>query len=122
MHFDEDKPVFGAYIFQTKNDNPFSGRKKVARYIIEYKKESVARLLFNDKEISIMVEHLMSETNEPNKKWTYIPDGGYDGFTWKENRWVFVENVLSFVPSETAPMPSPIRDKDGVIDESKIKQ
>ena len=122
LSFEEGKPVFGATIFQTRRDNPFTGDLKPARYIIEYKKESVARLSYSDQEKMIMIEHLVSETNEPKKKWTFIPDGGFDGFTWKDNRWIFMENTLSFVPSEKAPMPIPLRDKEGKIDETKLKQ
>ena len=68
------------------------------------------------------MEHLVSESNEPNKKWTLIGDGDYEGFKWKNGKWVHIEKVFSQVtPDGQAPLPNPIRDPAGILDENKLK-
>ena len=70
----------------------------------------------------IIVEHLVSESNEPKKKWTLIGDGDYEGFKWKGGKWVHVEKVFNVVtPDGQAPVPNPVRDPSGNIDEKKLK-
>jgi hypothetical protein len=62
----------------------------------------------------IIMEHLESENNEPTKKWTYIPDGDYEGFKWKNGKWIHVEKVFNQVTEEgKEPIPSPIKDAQG---------
>jgi hypothetical protein len=56
----------------------------------------------------IIVEHLISETNEPNKKWTYVGDGDYEGFKWKGGKWVHIEKIFNQVtPLGQMPVPNP---------------
>jgi hypothetical protein len=70
----------------------------------------------------IIVEHLISESNEPKKKWTYVGDGDYEGFKWKNGKWVHVEKIFDQVtPLGQAPVPNPVRDASGNMDESKLK-
>jgi hypothetical protein len=38
------------------------------------------------------VDHLISETDEPEKKFTYVPDGDYEAFRWQNGQWVHVDN------------------------------
>ena len=53
--------------------------------------------------------HLVSESNEPKKKWTLVGDGDYEGFKWKNGKWVHVEKVFTMVtPDGQAPVPSPL--------------
>jgi hypothetical protein len=120
LHFNNGEPVFGGSFFSDEKANGFSRWK--SRYIMEYKKEAGPRLNY-DKELDmIIVEHLVSESNEPNKKWTLIGDGDYEGFVWKGNKWMHIEKVFNVVtPDGQAPVPNPIRDASGILDESKLK-
>ena len=34
--------------------------------------------------------------NQPDKKFTYIPDGDYEGFKWKNGRWVHIDKVFTY--------------------------
>ena len=71
----------------------------------------------------IIYEHLISETGEPNKKYTYIPDGDYEGLKWKDGKWVHIQKVFDQkTPEGHEPVPDPIRDAKGNIDYSKLNQ
>jgi outer membrane lipoprotein-sorting protein len=120
LHFNNGEPIFGGSYFSAEKADGFS--KWQSRYIMEYKKEAGPRLNY-DKELDmIVVEHLISESKEPNKKWTLVGDGDYEGFVWKGNKWMHVEKVFNVVtPDGQAPVPNPIRDPSGNIDESKLK-
>jgi hypothetical protein len=88
------KPVFGGPFFSFEED---SVKKPMqTRFWIEYKKEGNARLQFDQEMDMIIYDHLISENNEPDKKYTYIPDGDYEGFKWKNGRWVHVDKVFNF--------------------------
>jgi hypothetical protein len=41
---------------------------------------------------------------------SYVPDGTYEGFVWKNNYWNWVENVFTFGINENdnPPIPVPI--------------
>jgi hypothetical protein len=120
LTFSNDEPVFGNRIFSFEEDSVFKSAR--SRYVMEFKKGAGARLAY-DKELDmIIVEHLVSETNEPQKKWTYIPDGDYEAFKWKSGKWIHVEKVFNYVtPEGEAPMPSPVRGDNGDVDDSKLK-
>ena len=93
LNFINDEPVFGGRYFSYENDGVFKSAR--SRYIMEYKKEAGPRLNY-DKELDmIIVEHLVSESNQPNKKWTLIGDGDYEGFKWMNGKWVHVEKVFN---------------------------
>ena len=69
-----------------------------------------------------MLLPIVSESSEPNKKWTLVGDGDYEGFKWQSSKWVHIEKVFNVVtPDGQAPVPSPIRDQSGNIDEKKLK-
>ena len=120
LSFVNDEPVFGGRYFSYEDDAVF--KTSQSRYIMEYKKEAGPRLNY-DKELDIIVvEHLVSESNEPKKKWTLIGDGDYEGFKWKNGKWVHVEKIFNLVtPDGQAPVPNPIRDPSGNLDENKLK-
>jgi hypothetical protein len=120
LNFMNDEPIFGGRYFSYEEDSLFKSSQ--SRFILEYKKEAGPRLTY-DKELDmIVVEHLVSESKEPNKKWTLIGDGDYEGFKWKNGKWVHVEKIFNLVtPDGQAPVPNPIRDPSGIINENKLK-
>ena len=120
LNFLNDEPTFGGRYFSYEDDAVF--KTSQSRFILEYKKEAGPRLTY-DKDLDlIIVEHLVSESNEPKKKWTLIGDGDYEGFKWKGGKWVHVEKVFNVVtPDGQAPVPNPIRDPSGNLDENKLK-
>ncbi|MBL7702104.1 MAG: hypothetical protein JNM14_07625 [Ferruginibacter sp.] len=120
LNFINDQPLFGGRYFSYEDDAVFKSAQ--SRYIMEYKKGAGPRLNY-DKELDmIIVEHLVSENNQPAKKWTLVGDGDYEGFKWKNGKWVHVEKVFDLVtPDGQAPVPVPLRDPAGNLDEKKLK-
>ena len=120
LNFLNDEPTFGGRYFSYEEDSVF--KTSQSRYILEYKKEAGPRLTYDKDLDMIIVEHLVSESNEPKKKWTLVGDGDYEGFKWKGGKWVHVEKVFNVVtPDGQAPVPNPVRDPSGNIDEKKLK-
>ena len=120
LNFLNDEPTFGGRYFSYEEDTLF--KTSQSRYIMEYKKEAGPRLTYDKDLDMIIVEHLVSESNEPKKKWTLVGDGDYEGFKWKGGKWVHVEKVFNVVtPDGQAPVPNPVRDPSGNIDEKKLK-
>ena len=120
LSFSNDEPVFGGRYFSFIEDTVFKSAS--SRYVMEYKKAAGARLAYDQDLQMIIVEHLVSETGEEKKKYTFIPDGDYEGFKWKNGQWVHVEKVFHQVTAEgKAPMPSPVKDAMGNTEEDKLK-
>ncbi len=120
VHFNNDEPIFGGRYFSFEEDSVF--KTSIGRYIMEYKKEYGPKLNYDAEMDMIVVEHLVSESNEPKKKWTLVGDGDYEGFKWKNGKWVHVEKIFNQVtPEGQEPVPSPIRDAKGNIDDTKLK-
>lgn len=121
LTFQNGEPIFGGSFFSFQDNG--TNQTSLARYIMEYKKNAGPRLTFDGDLDMIIYEHLISETGEPNKKYTYIPDGDYEGLKWKDGKWVHIQKVFSqMTPEGKEPVPNPIRDAKGNIDESKLSQ
>lgn len=121
LSFQNDEPMFGGRFFSYDEDAVFKSSN--SRYLMEYKKTAGARLTFDEDLDMIILEHLVSETGEPLKKWTYIPDGDYEGFKWKNGRWVHVEKVFNQITElGKEPVPVPVKDAQGNIIEENLKQ
>lgn len=115
------EPVFGGPIISFKEDTV--KRPVQSRFAIEYKKE--ANTVFNyDPNLDMIVfDHLISETDEPEKKETYIPDGSYEGFKWKNGQWVHVDKVFDFALTDGQfPVDATIRDDKGNINEQALEE
>ncbi len=109
MRFDEKGiPVFGlpaAFSF-AKDSVP---KADVNRFLLEYKKDGRARVQYDEDMDMILFDHLISESNEPNKKATLIPDGDYEGFQWANGQWLHIDKVFNFkLKDGEAPVPEAI--------------
>ena len=118
LTFKNGEPVFGAPLFSFHGSH-----NAIDRYVMEYKKNAGPKLAY-DKDLGLIIyEHLISETGEPKKKYTYIPDGDYEGLEWKDGKWVYIEKIFNQkTPEGQEPVPQPILDANGNIDESKLSQ
>ncbi len=119
LEFVNGQPVFGNKIFVTGNNSNFS--KSMARFILEFKKEASPRLTYDKDLDAIVFDELVSETNEPKKKWTLVADGEYEGFKWKNGKWYYTSNIFGGEPVKKMSIPNPIRDNNGNIDNNKLK-
>jgi hypothetical protein len=112
ISFDDNKePVFGLnHAFSFAEDS--IPQKPQNRFVLEYKKDGRARIQFDEELDMILFDHLISETNEPQKKYTLIPDGDYEGFVWKNGQWVHIDKVFTQkLEDGQAPVPVPFKDK-----------
>ncbi|MEI8053787.1 MAG: hypothetical protein WCH52_08575 [Bacteroidota bacterium] len=120
LHFENEEPIFGGNYFDFRKDSSQSQQR--ARHIMEFKKEAGPRLTFDREMNMIIMEHLVSESNEPKKKWTLVGDGDYEGFKWNGTTWVYIPKVFDNVtPEGKTPMPKPLLDEKGNIDNSNLK-
>ena len=119
LQFVNGKPVFGNKLFVIENSNQY--QKQMARYILEYKKEAAARLTFDEELGAVVFDELSSESDTPNKKWTLVPDGEYNGFVWKNGKWIMTTNLFAGAPPKKYSAEKTIRDAKGTIDETKMK-
>ena len=119
LSFKNAEPFFGGN-FSYEEDSVFKGAN--SRLVLEYKKEAGARLTYDEDLKMIIAEHLQSETNEPNKKWTFIPDGDYEGFAWKNGKWIHKEKVFNQITAEgNEPVPMPLNNNNGNLMLDKLK-
>ena len=88
------EPVFGGNYISFKEDTAKRAVQK--RFGIEYKKDAATTFNYDKEHDMIIFDHLISESNEPERKETYVPDGDYEGFKWKDGQWVHVEKVFNF--------------------------
>lgn len=115
------EPQFGGNFIRIDKDS--TGNKLRHRFNIEYKKD--ANTVFNfDKEMNLIVfDHLISETDEPDRKQTYIPDGSYEGFKWENGKWVHIDKIFNFALEDGQfPQDAKIRDDQGNINEALLEE
>ena len=116
----ENNPVFGGQKFFSFEKDSIK-KKPQHRYAIEYKKEASATVNFDQDMQMIVIDHLISETNEPEYAWTFVPDGDYEGFKWVAGKWQHVDKVYDFKLEDGAfPMPDALKDQEGGSDEQKL--
>lgn len=121
LTFDQqNQPLFGAQQYFHFDQDSLK-RKPQYRFAIEYKKEASTTMNYNEDENMILVDHLISETNEPDLPWTYVPDGDYEGFKWVDGRWQHVDKVFDFkLQDGQAPVPDALKDTEGKSNEQKL--
>ena len=118
---EQNMPVFGGRYFSFEQDSV--RRPSQYRFSIEYKKEAATTVNYDPELNMILVDHLVSESNEPDLLYTYVPDGDYEGFKWTNGRWLHVDKVFNEkLEDGQAPMPNPLRDLKGNNNEEKLKE
>lgn len=92
MTFDAHGVRFGAPIFGVASaSNP---RKRVNRFILEYKKNVQASMNWDSERNVIIFDRLVSLTNDPGRKYTFAPSGGYDGLRWVNETWTYLQDLI----------------------------
>lgn len=111
LHFNtKGEPVFGGPFFSYEQDSiPGPIRH---RFQLEFKKDARVLVNFIPELNMILVDHLVSENNDPDNRWTYIPDGDQEGFVWKNGKWMHIDKVFTFKLNDgQAPRDTPILDQ-----------
>jgi hypothetical protein len=122
LTFNEKRePVFGGPYFSFEQDS--IKRPTQSRFSIEYKKDASILVNYVPEENLILVDHLVSETDEDDKPHTFIPDGDSEGFKWENGKWLHIDKVFNFkLEDGQAPVPDPMRDINGKNNEEKLLQ
>ena len=95
-------------------DDELKTPQPVSRFLFEYKKDARARLNYDPEMNMIVFDHLVSESNESQKKFTLIPDGDYEGFKWENGKWVHIDKLFNqSLKDGQAPRPQPLYDDKG---------
>jgi hypothetical protein len=119
----EGQPVFGGPYFSFKNDSAKASKIQADRFYIEYKKEASTTFNYDSALNMIVYDHLVSETDEPARRESYVPDGDYEGFSWQNGQWLHVPKVFSTTLQDGQfPQEQKILNDAGGVDESLLKQ
>ena len=71
----------------------------------------------------IVYDHLISETEEPTRKETFVPDGDFEGFKWENGQWIHVPKVFSNILQDGQfPQEQKILNDAGGVDEELLKK
>jgi hypothetical protein len=122
LSFNENnEPIFGGPYFSFEKDSV--KRATQYRFSMEYKKEARAILKYDQDTKLIIVDHLISETDEPENKWTYVPDGDYEAFKWQNGKWMHIDKLYNYKLEEgQAPVGDPLLDTKGNANEKKLEE
>lgn len=115
LTFDEKgNPQFGAPLLHySYEDTAFRSKSKdtLHRMFMSYKWNAQTTLNF-DPELEMIVFDHLAPPNPMAKDATFmfVPDGTYEGFEWKGDRWNWVEKVFTFAINENddPPIPFPL--------------
>ena len=116
----EGEPRFGGPYFSFQEDSIRTPAHY--RFNIEYKKEAATRFNYDPEMDMVVFDHLVPEGDEPDKKDTYVPDGDFEAFQWKDGRWVHVQKQLFSFKLKDGQFPTEQKmlDDQGNVDEQKL--
>jgi hypothetical protein len=118
---EKNEPVFGGPYFSYEKDS--IPKKPKYRFGIEYKKDTRVLVNYIPELDMILVDHLISETDQPELAWTYVPDGDQEGFKWENGKWMHIDKVFTFkLKDGQAPVGDPLLDPNGNRDEKKLQE
>ena len=118
----QGEPRFGGPYFSFMQD---SVRKPTQyRFDIEYKKEAGTRFNYDPDLDMVVYDHLSPEGDHPEKADTYVPDGDFEAFQWKDGKWLHVQkNVFTLkLKDGQAPMEAKVLDDQGNINERQLQE
>jgi len=115
------EPIFGGPYISFDED---SVRKRTQyRFNIEYKKDAATRFNYDPQMDMILFDHLVPEGDDPNRKDSYIPDGDFEGFKWKDGAWVHVEKIFNVTLKDGQfPNEARLMDEGGSVNEQQLQE
>ncbi len=125
---DRQEPMFGGPFFTFENDSVKSAPKH--RISLEYKKDARVLLNYVPDLNMILADHLISETDEPDHPWTFVPDGDNEAYKWSKGKWVHVDKAFDYKVDMNGadpylgkpPMGDPLLDRQGNSDQRKLEE
>ncbi len=121
MYFNEKKePVFGGPFFTFEEDSVPTPPKY--RLFVEFKKNTRVLVNYIEDLDLILVDHLISESDQPELPWTFVPDGDQEGYKWENGRWKHIDKVFTLkLQDGQAPVGEPLLDPKGNRNEQKLQ-
>ena len=129
MYFDQKgEPVFGGPFFSYAQDS--IPQPTAYRFSLEFKKDTRVLLNYISDLGVILSDHLISETDDPDHKWTYIPDGDNEAFKWEGGKWVHIDKAFDYKVDMRGidpylgnpPVEDPLLDKNGNTNQRKLEE
>jgi hypothetical protein len=118
---EQGAPEFGGDYFRIPFNSFFTEGSK--RYLMEYKTGSRARLNYDEEDGMIIMDYLISETGEPEKRYTLVPGGDYSGLKWNNDVWEYIERLAVEVRGDgNEPRPAMILNDDGSAKEDVLQK
>ncbi|MCW3122766.1 MAG: hypothetical protein JWQ38_2258 [Flavipsychrobacter sp.] len=96
--------TFGAPIFGVASEN--FPRQRINRFILEYKKAVQVSMNWNEERKMIVFDKLVSQGNDPHRKYTFVPSGQYDGFKWGNDTWNYQTDIIPLTILKDGEAPS----------------
>jgi len=107
LYFENEKPLFGSPVFELKDS--LGNKTLLNRFILEFKKDAIVSLNYSASDKMIVYDHLVApEERLADMKFTYIPDGTYEGFKLKKGKWLHVEKIKTININENDNPPVPV--------------
>lgn len=118
---EKNEPLFGGPFFSYEKDS--IPKKPQYRFNIEFKKNTRVLMNYIEELEMILVDHLVSENNDDEHKWTYVPDGDQEGFKWENGKWMHIDKIFTFkLQDGQAPVGDPLMDSKGNKNEQKLQE
>lgn len=96
MRITENGPVFGAPVFNVRSE--LRPNERVNRFVLEFKKDVQVSMNWDKERNQIYFDDLVSQVNDPARKYTYVASGQMNGFQWNGQEWSFMQNIVEIVP------------------------
>lgn len=125
---EKNEAIFGGPFFSYAKDSIPKPAKH--RFGLEYKKDARVLVNYIDDLQMILVDHLVSESDEPENPWTLVPDGDNEAFKWENGKWVHLDKAFDFKIDMSGvdpyvgkpPVGEPILDNKGNRNEKKLQE
>ncbi|MBM3412770.1 MAG: hypothetical protein FJY19_05255 [Bacteroidetes bacterium] len=94
LHFsNQGEPLFGGPFFSYAKDSV--PKETQMRVSLEYKKNTRVLMDYIPELDMILMDHLISENDDVESPWTFVPDGDQEGFKWEKGRWLHINKVFN---------------------------
>ena len=106
LYFENDEPILGKGVFYKERGDARPDVKN--RLVLQYSADVGITLNYNPEMQMVIFDHLIPQRGRmPGQGMTLYPDGSYEGFALKGDKWVYKEKIFDTVLDE-APRPKPV--------------
>jgi hypothetical protein len=89
-------PIFGAPIFNVRSE--LKPNDRINRFVLEFKKDVQVSMNWDKDKQIIYFDDLVSQVNDPGRKYTYVASGQMNGFRWNGKQYDYLQNIIDIVP------------------------